>query len=351
MALFLFVRVGWMRWYRGPQPDDLKPIGGGRHNVRSIGHEVFNFLAIDGRVRAHCLPVLRPHERAQKSPPSVRLERIQSGYSGDALGGVLAVFVATHPKLGSQRIIGWYRNATVYRHERLSTAKERNSFPYSIETLAQEAVLVPEARRSFIIPRGKGAFGEANVCYALNSDGSPKNGAQWMDEAVEYLSSYALENAAQRPESETDATIDETIGSTIEHAAGFQSDPQIRQVIEKYAMDWAERRLKELFGATPENKSKTKPYDFLCKVTDSELYVEVKGTQETAGKIIGLTPNEVDHATQHRNSALFIVYAVKVEVNNKKPPVVSEGRERFVNPWDISKGTLKPRGYVFTVTT
>jgi len=30
----LFARVGWMRWYRGVQPDDLKPIGGGAYNDR-----------------------------------------------------------------------------------------------------------------------------------------------------------------------------------------------------------------------------------------------------------------------------------------------------------------------------
>jgi hypothetical protein len=74
-----------------------------------------------------------------------------------------------------------------------------------------------------------------------------------MDGAVEYVDSYQLENAAQTPESGTDPAIDEIIGSTIDQAAGFQSNQQIRQAIEKYAMDWAERRLTEMFGSAPES--------------------------------------------------------------------------------------------------
>jgi len=43
MALVLFACIGWMRWYKGPQADDEKPIGGGKYNRYSLGHEAFNF--------------------------------------------------------------------------------------------------------------------------------------------------------------------------------------------------------------------------------------------------------------------------------------------------------------------
>lgn len=32
MALVLFARIGWMRWYKGPQTGDEKPVGGGKYN-------------------------------------------------------------------------------------------------------------------------------------------------------------------------------------------------------------------------------------------------------------------------------------------------------------------------------
>jgi len=51
----LFARVGWMKWYRGPQADDERPIGGGSYNKTGIGGENLNFLPINGKVFAYCL--------------------------------------------------------------------------------------------------------------------------------------------------------------------------------------------------------------------------------------------------------------------------------------------------------
>jgi hypothetical protein len=68
----------------------------------------------------------------------IRLERIVPGTRGDLLNGVLVVFIATHPEQRSQRIVGWYRNATVYRNYRPSPPKERNGFNYF---LVAEALL------------------------------------------------------------------------------------------------------------------------------------------------------------------------------------------------------------------
>jgi len=324
-----------MKWFRGPQPDDEKPIGGGSYNKRGLGNEAFNFLPLNGRTLGFF-----------QHPSTIALERIEAGFAGEALNGVLAVFVATDPENGGQRIVGWYRDATVYRHEQPSNDKRRNSFGYFLRT--RTAVLVPEPRRSFneIPSRGKGCFGQANVCYALDDNGHPKSAARWMDEALKYIDSYDLENGAREPESDVDTDIEETLQSTIEHVAGYQSNPRIRRAIEEYAMKRAEKRLKKL-GYKPKDMHKTKSYDFLCNVSGAELYTEVKGTQDN-GNSVSLTPNEVEHARKHKNSALFIVHSVKVK--GRRSPVVSGGKEVFLRPWDISTGTLKPRGYVFTLS-
>jgi hypothetical protein len=167
-----------------------------------------------------------------------------------------------------------------------------------------------------------------------------------MEDALDYIDAYALENVAHDPESEADPDIERMLGSTIDRVAGFQSNPCIRRAIEEYAMRWAEKRLKQL-GYGPVDTHKNKPYDFLCNVAGADLYVEVKGTQDD-GRSVSLSPNEVEHARKHKNRALFIVHSVKVK--GKKCPVVSDGKERLVDPWDIAKGrTLKPRGYVFTL--
>ena len=208
----------------------------------------------------------------------------------------------------------------------------------------ENAVLLPDARRTFIIPGGEGAFGQANVCYALDANGHPKN-APWISGALEFIRSYALENIAREPESEADHDIEKTVAITIERGAGFQSNPRIRRAIEDYAMQKAEAHLERL-GYKPKDKHKAESYDFLCDVSGTPLYVEVKGTQGD-GSSVSLTPKEVEHAKKNKNSALFIVHSVKVE--GKRKPVISQGEEVFLHPWDISAGTLKPRGFVFTL--
>jgi hypothetical protein len=60
------------------------------------------------------------------------------------------------------------------------------------------------------------------------------------------INSYALENAAQDPASDTDAGIAGSIAGALESAAGFQSNPLIRRAIEEYAMAWAEKHLTKL---------------------------------------------------------------------------------------------------------
>jgi hypothetical protein len=341
----LFARVGWMHWYRGPQPDDEKPIGGGEYNKTDLGNEAFNFLPSGKKVLGYFQPQLQPRERRKAHPSSVHLEKIEPGFRGDVLDKVLVVFVARNPVSGGQYVVGWYRDATVHRFAQDSSAKERNEFSYFVETAKDNAKLVPSDRRYFPVPGGKGGFGQANICYVFEDNKGTRKQAEWIDEAIEYVSSYQHEDAAQHPTSETDHEISQLIGTTIERAAGYQSNPRIRRAIEDYAMLWAYRRLKDL-GLSPVDKHKTKPYDFLCTADGADLYVEVKGTQED-GRCISLTPNEVEHAKENKNSALFIVYGV--DVKGKKAPKVSGGKELFVRQWDINSGQLEPRGYSFTL--
>lgn len=128
MVLVVFARIGWMKRYHGPQPDDKKPVGGGSYNRGSLGQEAFNFLPLDGHRLGYFQPRLQPPKLRRNHPSSIALERIQLGFRDEALEGVLAVFVATDPQRGGQRIVGWFPDATVYRHEQPTNDKRRHSF-------------------------------------------------------------------------------------------------------------------------------------------------------------------------------------------------------------------------------
>jgi hypothetical protein len=338
----LFARVGWMRWYRGPQAGDEKPVGGGKYNKESLGHEAYNFLPLNGKLLGYFQPKLAPSALQSTVPSTIALERIKAGFTGESLKNVLTVFFATDPERGGQRIVGWFRSSTVYRHAQESSLKARQCFSYYIEASEGDEVLVPEDRREFTLPGGKGGAGTANVCYVLKQGGGPKENSPWIAEALDYINSYALENAAHDPASEADAAIAGNIAATLEHAAGFQSNPRIRRAIEQYAMAWAERHFKQL-KYPYRDTHKNKPYDFVCTINGAEVFVEVKGMQDN-GKAISLTPREVEHAQKHRNFALVIVHSVKVK--GKRKPIISGGELVFLHPWDIRDGKLKPRGYV-----
>src|SRR5207245_524546 len=132
---------------------------------------------------------------------------------------VLVVFVATDPDRGGQRVVGWYRNATVHRHSMKCSRKERGAYvDYFVAAAESDATLVPAYAhsRSFTVPSGSGGFGQTNVRYLLPDDTK----TQWMLDAIDYTNRYKREDAAQQPETETDPEIAEIITSTVEHAAG-----------------------------------------------------------------------------------------------------------------------------------
>lgn len=54
------------------------------------------------------------------------------------------------------------------------------------------------------------------------------------------------------------------------------------------------------------------PDDSLCDRNGTDLYLEVRGTQDN-GESVSLMPKEVEHARNHANSALLIVHAVNVD--------------------------------------
>jgi hypothetical protein len=340
----LFARVGWMTWYKGVRSDDPKPLGGGAYNEEQLGYERFNFLSDGNRYLGYFQPQLQPKERREIKPSTIHLERIEPGYAGDKLKHVLVIFIAPNPDEGGQYVVGWYPDATVYRHEQNSTLEARQEVGFYLETVG-ESVLVPNPRRSFLVPGRKGGFGRANICYTHDDQGNKKLDSPWVADAVEYVKSYKHENAAKSPESATDPDIAGVVEDSIEGGAGYQSNPRIRRAVEDYAMAWAEKWLRKR-GFNPKDKHKTESYDFLCASGGADLFVEVKGTQ-TDGTCIALTPNEVAHVKRYSNSVLFIVYGVQVK--DSRYPRVTGGKELILMPWDINAGKLEPRGFTFTV--
>jgi hypothetical protein len=87
-------------------------------------------------------------------------------------------------KKGGQYVVGWYKDATVYRKAQPSSAEERQKFSCFAGTPAGDAFRLPERKRVWRIPGGKGNLGTANVWYLYDETGNPKSGAGWLNEAL-----------------------------------------------------------------------------------------------------------------------------------------------------------------------
>jgi hypothetical protein len=156
----LFCNVGWMRDYRGLTAMD-QIVGGGRYvQIEKRGHEVCNFVARRGRLYGYVQPV----------GSQIRIEKLGAATDAARIDGVDVVLTAHRPK-GDTVIVGWYRDATVYRELQPLTAPTALHRKNGVDTFrftaaVRGARLLHPDDRSEAVPRGKGGMGQSNVWYA-----------------------------------------------------------------------------------------------------------------------------------------------------------------------------------------
>lgn len=329
----LFARIGWMPFYAGAQ--DEKPIGGGKYNKEHIGSELFNFKPVG--------KFLYGFVKGGSRSSALNLKRIdtKAGKTG-SIEHVTVVFVAKDPEKGGQRVVGWYKDATVYRtweeHPIQPSYKKRVAF--CIKAPCAEARLLPTTWRIEPVRRGAGGMGQSNVCYAL-SKGKPAF-KPWMLRILKYLEEYGGPNLLKPKDRSVEAEETKPIETVIETSAGFETNPRIRRAIEDHSVRAATRYFEKL-GYTVHAKGK--PYDLFCVKDGGEKFVEVKGTR-TNGSAIALTRNEVDFLRKNAGSAaMFVLHSINIRPG--KRPKAFGGQMKLIEPWDPSCGELKPITFFF----
>lgn len=335
----LFARVGWMKYYNGPQAGDARPVGGGSYTAEHIGLEVYNFQNLDGHYYGHFKPA-GPRKQ-------INLARIEPGFGGQFIENTLVIFIARHPDEGGQLIVGWYDRATVFDRIQESRNARRGEYGYLCTTSAEHACLLPTARRAQPVPHGKGGMGQPNVRYVFDEKGN-RNAADWIEDAIAYVDAYEGENALLDDKAEAEDAI---LTAAEVAAAGrrgqqFCGTVEDRKAVEMQAMEAAVKHFTGLGYTCDPSVHKTKSYDILCKQEDRERYVEVKGTQGGPVSVF-LTRGEVKHVRSHGGScALFVLHGIKLHRKGNK--VNATGGEPFVIlPWELDEASLEPLAYEY----
>jgi tetratricopeptide (TPR) repeat protein len=162
----LFCNIAWMKNYVGVSDEDKPKNGGSYIKETEYAHECFNFLDYNSK----CYGFVRLNGDMNLESHFKEAKKNQAFFTD-----VLVIWVATNDT-NETRIVGWYKNATVYREEQcvqVFTNEDANLY-YRVEALSSDCYLLPEGQRNFPIQRaaqkGKGTgMGRSNVWYADSS--------------------------------------------------------------------------------------------------------------------------------------------------------------------------------------
>lgn len=169
MKKVIFCNISYMKNYCGSENDI--PVNGGKYiEENNDGGEVFNFLDYNGKCYGYFMHYA----------DTLHLERIDgSDPKQDYVDDVLVVWVAKKPEISKNVIVGWYKNARIYRRSKNDFSCSTFGFypdperalDYNIVSDAKDCFLLPEYMRTFIIPRaakaGQGrGMGQSAIWYA-----------------------------------------------------------------------------------------------------------------------------------------------------------------------------------------
>lgn len=120
----------------------------------------------------------------------IHIEKLGAEIEDDYIDGVLVVWVSKRPK-DKIRIVGWYKNARVYREweaPAVGSKRKKDNYYFNIEAKIDDSVLLPVDERTFEIPKatkeGPG-IGRSSIWYAEGE----KN-KELVKKVMEYILNY-----------------------------------------------------------------------------------------------------------------------------------------------------------------
>lgn len=274
----LFCNTGWMNYYDGTSSDSIQ--GGGSYiQDHGIGGEVFNFSKYNGK----CYGYVRSSRNG-----ITQINRLGANSKDEFIDDVLVVWLATHPIQGGVRIIGWYKNARIYREtieSPVGTNRYEIEFGHNIEALSEDCYLLPKDERTFIIPKATkttGGIGRSNIFYCEGEKNeSIKNSV------IEYIKSYKSKSRRR--------TLKKRV------------DVDKKQRVEKNAVEAAIKYYVGLGYSVISVEKDNCGWDLEARISNEKLLVEVKGISNSVVEI-SLTPNEYKNMKLHRDRyRLFIL--------------------------------------------
>jgi hypothetical protein len=282
----IYFNIGWMKNYAGTAQDDPTIGAHGYLNTHPHGAESWNFLPTpEGMMRGY-----RPPGDRERT----NINRMGATNAQTMVNGALVIWLAKEPESGRTLIVGWYRNANVFRTARdswITLYDER--IHYSVEAWAEDATLLSPIARTFEVRSSRtmpgAGFGQKPTWY----------GAEAVDDRVwTYINARGKIRPTKKPSSSK--------------TPPKNLDPELRRKVEKAAVQHAIAYYKSEFGEdcpVISVESGAKGWDLEVHNGPDPLLVEVKGLLN-AGLVCELTPNEYEKMMMEANCSRYVVYVV-----------------------------------------
>ena len=282
----IYFNVGWMKHYKGAVADDETVGGHGYLANYSHGAEAFNFLPVKGVLQGY---------RPPGSREETNIDRLGASAGDKWIDGVTVVWLAKEPKTRQTLIVGWYRNARVYREAqdggRIMNGESHN---FSAETKIENARLLPVVARSFQVNSSRKAPGEGYGQKPTWYGAPTVNGRVWA-----YIRSV-------------EGNIAATASKTPSKKPPKNLDTELRRKVERAAVDHATKYYKAIYGSACRVHSVEKDavgWDLEIYHHAEPLLVEVKGLLN-AKLCCELSPNEYEKMMMPQYRQRYVIYVV-----------------------------------------
>lgn len=210
MESVVFCKISSMKYYKGAGPRDQPFNGGSFVRENGYGHEEYNFLVREipddwedesGAVPAgdYCLGFVETKGTLAGKSNQLHVEKIYG--VGDSfkrapyVSGVTVVWCATSD-LNETAVVGWYKNATVFREYQVFADENDQERVYNVLAKEEDCVLLPQGTRHrhiWSVPSKKYTkvfgFGQALLWYAQEERAMP-----YLERLIENINGYCGEN-------------------------------------------------------------------------------------------------------------------------------------------------------------
>lgn len=190
-----------MKYYKGACNDDAAMYGGAFIDENGYGHEEFNFKPImnENKEEGRCFGFVEPKSNRGKRN-TLHIEKIEGCAAmnkEDFVEDVLVVWCAKREK-GDITVVGWYKNAVVYRDLESYTLLWENGEEeerwFNVEAYPEDCVLLPKSERTreWYVPNSQVhgfGFGQSMIWYPTAPEAQ-----NYLERLIDKIENYNGEN-------------------------------------------------------------------------------------------------------------------------------------------------------------